>query len=119
LDMIRYHKFSIARLWIPEFGSADDPEQFKFIYTYSPYHNVKSYTDYPATMFTTSEYDSRVDPMHACKMTALLQKKNTGNRPIILRYESNAGHSKGKPASKDIESRTDQISFLLWQLGVE
>lgn len=119
LDMIRYHKFSIARLWIPEFGSADDPEQFKFIYTYSPYHNVKSYTDYPATMFTTSEYDSRVDPMHACKMTALLQKKNIGNRPIILRYESSAGHGKGKPASKDIDSRTDQISFLLWQLGVE
>jgi len=119
LDMVRYHKFSIARLWIPEFGSSEDCDQFNFIYRYSPYHNVKSYTNYPATMFTTSEYNTRVDPLHACKMTALMQKKNSGDRPILLRYEQSSGHSVGKPVSKKIEETVDVLSFLMWQLGVE
>ncbi len=118
LDMIRYHKFSIASLWIPEYGSADDPDQFQFIYTYSPYHNVRSHTDYPATMFTTSEFDTRVDPLHACKMTALLQKKSAGIRPILLRYERSAGHSKGKPVAKRIATRSDELAFLMWQVGL-
>ncbi|MFH1853105.1 MAG: prolyl oligopeptidase family serine peptidase [Candidatus Neomarinimicrobiota bacterium] len=119
LDMIRYHKFSIASLWIPEFGSADNPQQFPFIFAYSPYHNVKSHSDYPATLFTTSEFDTRVDPLHACKMTALLQKKNTGQRPILLRYERSAGHSKGTPVSKSITTRSDELAFLMWQLGMK
>ncbi len=118
LDMIRYHKFSIASLWIPEYGSADDSEQFKFIYAYSPYHNVRSHTNYPATLFTTSEFDTRVDPLHACKMTALMQKKSTGQRPVLLRYERSAGHSKGMPVSKKIATRTDELAFLMWQVGM-
>ncbi|MCK5331314.1 MAG: prolyl oligopeptidase family serine peptidase, partial [Candidatus Marinimicrobia bacterium] len=80
---------------------------------------VRSHTDYPAILFTTSEYDTRVDPLHACKMTALLQKKNAGDRPIILRYERSTGHGRGKPVSKKIEETTDRLSFLMWQVGME
>ncbi len=118
LDMVRYHKFSIASLWIPEFGSTENRAQFDFIYRYSPYHNVRSHTDYPATLFTASEYDSRVDPLHACKMTALMQKKNVGTKPVLLRYERNAGHGVGKPINKKIEAIIDQLAFLMWQVGL-
>ncbi len=119
LDMIRYHKFLIAKLWIPEYGSAEDPKQFEWLRAYSPYHNVKPGTPYPAVLFATAEGDSRVDPLHARKMAALLQTEAGGDKPILLRVEGKAGHGAGKPISKRIEEATDVYSFLFWQLGVK
>jgi len=118
LDMLRYHHFLIARLWIPEYGSADDPAQFPFLHAYSPYHHVQPETAYPAVLLTTAESDSRVDPLHARKMTALLQASTASHHPILLRVESRAGHGIGKPLGKVIEEQTDMWSFLFWQLDV-
>lgn len=118
LDMIRYHNFSIARLWIPEYGSAEDHAAFKWLLSWSPYHNVKPGTKYPATLFTTADSDSRVDPMHARKMAALLQAATGADAPILLWVESKAGHGAGKPLSKRIESDVDWLTFFLWQLGM-
>lgn len=120
LDMVRYHKFLVARFWIPEYGSAEDPEQFKYLLAYSPYHRVKKDVCYPGVMFVTGDADTRVDPLHARKMCALLQA-NTGSgpdRPILLHYDTQAGHSAGKPVSRQIEDLVDEYAFLLWQLGV-
>lgn len=119
LDMVRYHKFLIARLWIPEYGSADDPEQFRWLYAYSPYHRVKDGTSYPATLIATAESDSRVDPLHARKMVARLQAASRGEAPILLRLETKAGHGAGKPRSKQLDELTDVWSFLFWQLGMK
>jgi prolyl oligopeptidase len=118
LDMLRYHHFRIAKLWIPEYGSADDAEQFKWLHAYSPYHRVRDGAAYPAVLFTTAESDSRVDPMHALKMAARLQAASSADRPILLRVESKAGHGAGKPLSKTIDEQADVWSFLCWQLGV-
>jgi prolyl oligopeptidase len=118
LDMLRYQNFQIAKLWIPEYGSSEDPKQFKWLYAYSPYHHVKKGTDYPAILFMTADSDTRVDPMHAKKMTALLQADNGGTNPILLRIEPKAGHGAGKPISKLVEEWTDINSFLFWQLGM-
>src|SRR4029450_12046321 len=89
LDMLRYHQFQIAKLWIPEYGSADDPAQFKFISAYSPYQHVKEHTLYPATLFFTSDGDTRVDPLHARKMTDRLQAgaSNAGRPRVVLRTD--------------------------------
>ncbi len=119
LDMLRYQNFQIAKLWIPEYGSSQDPKQFQWLYAYSPYHHVKKGTDYPAILFMTADSDTRVDPMHAKKMTALLQADNGGPNPILLRIEPKAGHGVGKPISKLVEEWTDIYSFLFWQLGIE
>jgi prolyl oligopeptidase len=122
LDMLRYQHFQIAKLWIPEYGSADDPKQFEWLYAYSPYHHVQAGTDYPAVLFMTAESDTRVDPMHAKKMAALMQAEaangQSRDRPILLRIESKAGHGAGKPLAKQIEEGVDVYSFLFWQLGV-
>jgi prolyl oligopeptidase len=118
LDMVRYHKFDIARLWIPEYGSAEAPDQFKYLYAYSPYHHVGKGTDYPAILLTAGTSDSRVNPLHARKMAALLQSCTSSDRPVLLRVETKAGHGQGKPFSKRIEENTDIYSFLLWQLGM-
>jgi len=123
LDMLRYQNFQIAKLWIPEYGSADDPQQFEWLYAYSPYHHVIAGTEYPAVLFMTAESDTRVDPMHARKMAALMQAKaangESRERPILLRIETKAGHGQGKPITKLIEEGTDVYSFLYWQLGVK
>lgn len=118
LDMLRYHDFEIARLWIPEYGSAEDAEQFRWLRAYSPYHHVSEGTCYPATLITTGESDSRVDPMHARKMAARLQAAQGCDRPILLRVEQKAGHGQGKPLTKTIAEQTDVWSFIAWQLGV-
>src|SRR5262249_40130416 len=93
LDMLRYHRFRIAKLWIPEYGSAEDPKQFEWLFAYSPYHHVKEGTLYPAVLFTTAESDSRVDPLHARKMAAAMQAATASERPILLRVETKAGRS--------------------------
>ena len=123
LDMLRYQNFQIAKLWIPEYGSADDAKQFEWLYAYSPYHHVKPGEEYPAILFLTGDTDTRVDPMHAKKMAALMQAeaKNGASRqkPILLRIETKAGHGQGKPVTKQIEESTDMYSFLFWQLGIK
>jgi len=119
LDMLRYQNFQIAKLWIPEYGSSEDPKQFQWLYAYSPYQHVKAGTSYPAVLFMTAESDTRVDPMHAKKMTAELQAANSGPNPILLRIETKAGHGAGKPIAKLVEEWTDIYSFLFWQLGME
>jgi len=118
-DMVRYHRFRIARLWIPEYGSAEDPEQFKFLYAYSPYHHVRDGVAYPATLVFTAESDTRVDPLHARKFAARLQAAQSGPGPILLRMEGQAGHGAGKPLGKLIEQQADEMAFLFGQLGIE
>jgi prolyl oligopeptidase len=122
LDMLRYQNFQIAKLWIPEYGSSEDPKQFDWLYAYSPYHHVKQGTEYPSILFMTADTDTRVDPMHAKKMAALMQAEaangRSHERPILLRIDTKAGHGAGKPIAKQIEDLTDVYSFLFWQLGM-
>jgi prolyl oligopeptidase len=119
LDMLRYHRFLIARLWIPEYGSADEADQFRWLRAYSPYHHVRAGVSYPAVLLATAESDTRVDPMHARKMAARLQAATSADRPILLRLESRAGHGAGKPLSKILEELTDSWTFVFSELGVE
>ncbi|MBA3415040.1 MAG: S9 family peptidase, partial [Chloroflexia bacterium] len=120
LDMVRYDQFSIAKLWVPEYGSATDPDAFAWLHAYSPYHHVSAETAYPAVFFTTAEQDSRVDPLHARKMAALMQHVTgeSPERPILLHVERDAGHGVGKPLAKRVAEAADQLSFFSWQLGL-
>jgi prolyl oligopeptidase len=119
LDMVRFQRFLIARLWIPEYGDPENPDEFRWLWEYSPYHRVIDGTCYPAVLLTTAEGDSRVDPMHARKMTARLQEATScgESRPILLREESRAGHGQGKPVSKQADELADVLGFLFWQLA--
>jgi prolyl oligopeptidase len=119
LDMLRYQNLRIARLWIAEYGSAEDAAQFEWLYAYSPYHRVQDGVSYPATFLLTADGDSRVDPMHARKMAARLQAATAGSAPILLRVETAAGHGQGKPRSKLVDEATDIWSFVFSQLGVQ
>ena len=116
LDMVRFHLFKVARYWTPEYGSAEDPKQFAYIYKYSPYHNVKAGANYPATMFVTGDSDTRVDPLHARKMTALVQAASASAKPILLHYDTEGGHSAGLPITKQIEKAADTLAFLVSQI---
>ena len=118
LDMVRYHKFLQGPQWTPEYGSADDPEHFKFLHAYSPYHQVKPGLKYPPTLFVTGDSDTRVAPLHARKMTALLQSVVDPNIPILLHYETELGHSGGAPVSKQVEEQALVLGFLMRRLGV-
>ncbi len=119
LDMVRYQKFLVARFWITEYGSSDNPQQFPFIYAYSPYHHVAKGTKYPAVLFLTGDSDTRVAPLHARKMTAEMQAAQGGDKPILLMYDTKLGHSEGRPVSKIIEEDTDVLQFLLAEVGVK
>jgi prolyl oligopeptidase len=119
LDMLRYHRFLIARLWIPEYGSPDDPEAYRWLRAYSPYHHVRPGTAYPAVLLATAESDTRVDPMHARKMAARLQAATSSGRPVLLRLEAQAGHGAGKPLAKVLDELTDTWTFVFSALGVE
>jgi prolyl oligopeptidase len=118
LDMLRYHKFRIAKLWTPEYGSPDEAKDFEWLYAYSPYHHVRAGIQYPAVLFTTAESDSRVDPLHARKMTAAMQSATGSEHPILLRVETKAGHGAGKPKNKLVEELTDIYSFLFAELDI-
>jgi prolyl oligopeptidase len=119
LDMVRYQNFLVAKYWVPEYGSSDNAEQFKYIYAYSPYHHVKPGTKYPSVLFISGDSDTRVAPLHARKMTARMQASQAAaDHPILLHYDTAAGHSGGTPAGKQIENTTDELSYLFWQLGV-
>ncbi|MGI8809288.1 MAG: prolyl oligopeptidase family serine peptidase [Acidimicrobiales bacterium] len=120
LDMLRYHRFLIGALWIPEYGDPDDPEQFAVIAAYSPYQRVVDGAPYPAVLITTAESDSRVDPLHARKFAARLQAATStpDERPVLVRIESRAGHGVGKPAWKQADEGADIWAFVFWQLGM-
>jgi prolyl oligopeptidase len=120
LDMLRYHRFLQARYWVPEYGSAEDPDQFRVLRAYSPYHNVVDGTDYPAVLYVTGDGDTRVAPLHARKMAARMQAAKAGGggaNPALLRYHTKAGHSAGTPLSEEIANRVESVAFILWQLG--
>jgi len=120
LDMVRFHKFLMGPYWVGEYGSADDPEQFKYIHKYSPYHNIEKGVEYPSTLFITGDYDTRVAPLHARKMTALLQDMTAKptEDPVFLMYDIKAGHSGGKTVTSSIEDDADMFLYLFWQLGM-
>jgi prolyl oligopeptidase len=119
LDMLRYHRFRIAALWIPEYGSPEDPEAFRWLSAYSPYHHVRDGVAYPAVLLHTAASDTRVDAMHARKMTARLQAANPKGKPVLLRLESHAGHGAGKPLAKVIAQIVDEWAFVFWQLDMK
>lgn len=118
LDMLRYHKMMVGSWWTSEYGSADDPNQFRYLYKYSPYHNVRKGTKYPATLFVSGDGDTRVDPAHARKMAALMQAANRSGDPILLRYDLAAGHSGTGSVDRSIDVLADEIGFLAAQLGL-
>lgn len=118
LDMLRYHKFTIGWAWVPEFGSADDPLQYRTLKAYSPLHNLRPGTKYPAVLVTTADHDDRVVPAHSFKFAAALQAATEGERPALIRIETSAGHGAGTPTSKLIESSADVLAFLARELGM-
>jgi prolyl oligopeptidase len=118
LDMVRFPRFRIGRLWISEYGDPEDPAEFKWIWPYSPYHHVKEGTAYPAIMLTATENDPRVDPLHARKMAAMLQWANTSDRPILLKLDATGGHGVGQGFRRRVDEMTDIVAFFLDQFGV-
>ena len=112
MDMLRYHKFTIGWAWVSEFGSSDDAHDFKNLLSYSPLHNLKPGTCYPATMVTTADHDDRVVPGHSFKFAAQLQHAHQGANPVLIRIETKAGHGAGTPTTKLIEASADVIAFL-------
>ncbi len=118
-DMLRFHKFTIGWAWTGDFGDPDKAEEFPALYAYSPYHRTQTERPYPATLITTADHDDRVFPAHSFKFGAALQHAQTGDRPILLRIETKAGHGAGKPTSKQIEEIVDRWSFLAKELKIE
>jgi prolyl oligopeptidase len=119
LDMVRYQNFLVARLWVPEYGSSEDAAQFKYLLRYSPYHNVNKGTKYPAILFVTGDADTRVDPLHARKMTALMQASTGSDLPVLLRYDTKFGHSQALPVNQVVEDSAHDLHFFMWQLGLK
>lgn len=122
LDMLRYHEFLMARFWIPEYGSPEDPQQYQWLRAYSPYHNIEEGREYPAVLFTAGENDNRVHPLHARKMAAAMQAVATNDfqeRPILLWVDRDAGHGAGKPLHLRIRDVADRWAFVMWQTGME
>jgi prolyl oligopeptidase len=115
MDMLRYHKFTVGKGWIPEYGSSEESEEmFKYLLGYSPLHNLKPGTKYPSTMITTADHDDRVVPAHSFKFAVTLQKAHAGDNPVIIRIETDAGHGAGKPTSKIIDEYADIYSFFFY-----
>jgi prolyl oligopeptidase len=119
MDMLRFHRFTIGWAWKSDYGSSEKPDEFKALFAYSPYHNLKPGTHYPATLVTTADHDDRVVPAHSFKFAARLQEYQGGAAPVLIRIESKAGHGAGKPISKQVEERSDQLAFLVRQFGME
>lgn len=116
VDMLRYDKFLVGPFWVPEYGSASNPKQFKTIYAYSPYQHVVKGTKYPSMLFITGDADTRVAPLHARKMTALMQASTGSSNPVMLRYHVSGGHSGGEPVNVQVKNAAETLSFLMWQL---
>jgi prolyl oligopeptidase len=118
MDMLRFHKFTIGWAWCSDYGSPDNPEEFKALYAYSPLHNLRPGTAYPATMITTADHDDRVVPAHSFKFAAALQAAHAGEKPVLIRIETKAGHGAGKPTTKIIEELADEWAFLVRSLDI-
>jgi prolyl oligopeptidase len=118
MDMLRFHKFTIGWAWVSDYGSPDDPEQFKTLYAYSPYHNLKPGTAYPPTLVITADHDDRVVPGHSFKFAARLQACQSGDTPVLIRIQTKAGHGFGKPTTILIEELTDIFAFLVQSLSM-
>jgi prolyl oligopeptidase len=119
MDMLRFHKFTIGWAWVTDYGSADSAAQFPYLYKYSPLHNLRAGTRYPATLVTTADHDDRVVPGHSFKFTAALQAAQAGPAPVLIEIETKAGHGAGKPTSKLIEEQADRFAFLVRNLGIQ
>jgi prolyl oligopeptidase len=119
MDMLRYHKFTVGWGWAVEYGNPDSSNHFPYLFKYSPYHNLKSGINYPATLVTTADHDDRVVPAHSFKFISRLQEYNAGTNPVLIRIETNAGHGAGKPTSKQLEEAADIWSFVMYNLGME
>ncbi|MGC2057532.1 MAG: prolyl oligopeptidase family serine peptidase [Candidatus Sulfotelmatobacter sp.] len=119
MDMLRFQKFTIGWAWTSDYGSSDDPEQFKALYAYSPLHNLKPGTKYPPTLITTADHDDRVVPGHSFKFAATMQADQAGPAPVLIRVETKAGHGAGKPISKQIEEIADSWSFVAHNLNMD
>jgi prolyl oligopeptidase len=120
MDMLRYHKFTAGAGWASDYGTSDDSkEMFEYIYKYSPDQNVREGVKYPATLITTADHDDRVVPAHSFKFAALLQAKQAGDNPVLIRIETKAGHGAGTPVSKSIEQYADIFSFTLYNMGIK
>ena len=119
LDMVNYHNFGLANIWSEEYGSSEDPEQFKYLRKYSPYHNVKNRVKYPAMLITGSENDARVDPLHARKMVARMQEADPKGEPILLLQRKASGHGGGTTLSMQIDQTAETLAFLMYELGME
>jgi prolyl oligopeptidase len=119
MDMLRFHKFTAGRFWVDDYGSADDPAEFKVLLSYSPYHNLKKGTRYPATLVTTADTDDRVVPAHSFKFAAQLQQCQAGEAPVLIRIETRAGHGAGRSTAMEIEEVADQWTFLARNLGMK
>ena len=119
MDMLRFHQFTAGRFWVDDYGCADNPEEFKALVAYSPYHNLEGGTQYPATLITTADTDDRVVPGHSFKFAAQLQACQSGTAPTLIRIETRAGHGAGKPTSKKIEEVADQWAFLAKNLRLD
>jgi prolyl oligopeptidase len=112
-DMLRYHKFTVGRFWVSDFGNAEERvEDFNYLFAYSPLHNITAGVAHPPTLITTADHDDRVVPAHAMKFAATLQAKDAGTNPILIRVETKAGHGSGKPVSKQIGEISDILGFL-------
>ncbi len=118
MDMLRFQKFTAGRFWVDDYGSSDNAEEFKALYAYSPYHNLKKGIKYPATLITTADTDDRVVPGHSFKFAARLQEYQTGQSPVLIRIETRAGHGAGKPIAKLIEEVADELAFVVKNLNM-
>jgi prolyl oligopeptidase len=118
MDMLRFQRFTIGWAWTSDYGSSDDPAEFRTLLAYSPYHNLREGVSYPATFITTADHDDRVFPAHSFKFAAALQYAQGGDAPVLLRVETKAGHGAGKPTAKLIEEIVDRYAFLVKVLGV-
>jgi prolyl oligopeptidase len=116
--MLRFQMFKVGSWWTAEYGSADDPNQFQYLYKYSPYHRVRKGVKYPAVLFVTGDSDTRVDPLHARKMAALLQASTGSDNPILLRYEVEGGHTGSGSIDKLIDQTVDELSFAASRTGL-
>lgn len=119
MDMLRFHKFTIGWAWVSDYGSSENPDEFRALYAYSPYHNLRPGVRYPSTMVTTADHDDRVVPAHSFKFAARLQEMHAGPNPVLIRIDTKAGHGAGKPTSKQIAEAADRWAFLVRELGME
>ena len=117
MDMLRFQKFTIGWNWVADYGSSDDPEEFKTLYAYSPLHNIRAGVRYPATLITTADHDDRVVPAHSFKYAAALQELASRENPVLIRIETKSGHGPSN-LTKQLETTADVYAFMLYNLGV-